>query len=144
MSTKTFNPRCQGTPWVSAYLTVKDVALALDFYCRAFACVPRGELHFNEEGKAVHAEVNYQDSVIMFGLVGEYPYPIKTPKESGVSCPMSLYIYCEDVDQLHQKSVQAGAVSLMPPTDMFWGERVCHLEDLDGYVWSFAICLGKE
>ena len=56
---------------------------------------------------------------------------------------MSLYLYTESVDDFHKKATAAGAQSLSSPEDMFWGDRMCVVEDLDGLHWAFATHLGQ-
>jgi len=42
------------------------------------------------------------------------------------------------VDEAHKKAVAEGAESTMPPTDMFWGDRMSSIKDPFGLRWSFA------
>jgi uncharacterized glyoxalase superfamily protein PhnB len=49
-----------------------------------------------------------------------------------------LYVYCDDVDKFFARATAAGAKVVAPPTDMFWGDRMCRISDPDGYEWSFA------
>jgi PhnB protein len=43
-----------------------------------------------------------------------------------------------DVDGFFEKAVGAGATSVMPPTDQFWGDRYGQIEDPFGHVWALA------
>jgi uncharacterized glyoxalase superfamily protein PhnB len=52
--------------------------------------------------------------------------------------PVTLHLYVEDVDRAFQRAVDAGATTVMPPTDMFWGDRYGVAKDPFGHVWSFA------
>jgi uncharacterized glyoxalase superfamily protein PhnB len=45
---------------------------------------------------------------------------------------LSIWIYVDDVDAVHQACLDAGATSLVAPDDMPWGERVAQLHDPDG------------
>jgi PhnB protein len=49
-----------------------------------------------------------------------------------------MYIYVEDVDELFNKAVSAGAKVLDPVKDQFWGDRHGRVEDPFGHFWSIA------
>ena len=46
--------------------------------------------------------------------------------------------YTEDVDAVHARAVVAGAKEVMPPTDMFWGDRMSSIIDPFGQPWAIA------
>ena len=50
----------------------------------------------------------------------------------------SILLYVPDVDSAFQRAVDAGAKALMPPADMFWGDRFGTLVDPFGHQWSMA------
>jgi uncharacterized glyoxalase superfamily protein PhnB len=126
-------------PWLSPYLVVRDPARALEFYQKAFGFAQRSA-HTGPDGKIQHAEMTYEDAVLMFGPEAECQGqpPTKAPATTGTPSPVGLYIYCPDVDALHARAVAAGAQSAQAPIDMFWGDRMCSLIDPDGHKWSFA------
>lgn len=124
-----------GMSWISAYLTVRDSDASLDFYQRAFGFEKKLAMP-GPDGKTKHAEMTYRDGVIMFGPEGNCP--TRTPASSGIDSPIGLYIYCNDVDAAFARATAAGAQAVSPPTDMFYGDRICSLRDPDGYVWHFA------
>jgi uncharacterized glyoxalase superfamily protein PhnB len=129
-------------PWLSPYLIVGDAAKALDFYQRAFGFEKRYAVAA-EDGCIKHAEMTYRDAVIMFAP--ECPEdPRKSPAASKVGSPLSLYVYCDDVDALYARAVAAGARGAMAPQDAHWGDRFCQLVDPDGHVWCFATHLGTS
>jgi uncharacterized glyoxalase superfamily protein PhnB len=39
---------------------------------------------------------------------------------------------------MYEQARGAGMQSVMKPDDMFWGDRMCTVEDPDGYRWSLA------
>jgi uncharacterized glyoxalase superfamily protein PhnB len=47
-------------------------------------------------------------------------------------------LYVDDADATFNKAVSAGAKSLMPLMDAFWGDRFGSIEDPFGHVWSIA------
>src|SRR5579884_3082123 len=129
----------QGYPWLIPYLIVKDTDAALAFYQQAFGF----EKHMSmpgPNGRTMHAEMNWHDAMIMFGTPAaeSTDWPSKPPATSGVASPIVPYLYCENVDAVYSRATAAGAKGIKPPQDMFYGDRVCTLEDPDGYWWSFA------
>lgn len=129
-------------PQLSAYLTVKDADKSIDFYSQAFGFVI-DEVSNDEKGVPQHVSMKKEDAVIMFAPEGAWGSTKKTPANLNVSCPMSLYIYCEDVDKLYKQAISYGAKSVTEPNDSFWGDRFCAVMDMDGYEWWFATVLKK-
>src|SRR5262249_37081822 len=132
--------RPQGSPWLSPYLTVKDSDAAIDFYQRAFGFNKRFAMP-GPNGHTGHVEMVWQDALIMFGPEADWEKAgcqVRCPATSGVPSPVSLYVYCDDVDKLFARATAAGAKAVSPPTDMFWGDRMCTLTDPDGHTWNFA------
>jgi PhnB protein len=124
--------------WLSPYLVVKDPDAALAFYQRAFGFEKKMAIP-GPDGRTKHAEVTWRDCVFMFGAEGDYEgLSYRAPATSGNSCPISLYVYCDDVDALFRRATAAGATGAQPPRDEFYGDRVCRLIDPDGYSWFFA------
>jgi uncharacterized glyoxalase superfamily protein PhnB len=131
------------TPWLMPYLTVKDAEATLDFYQRAFGFEKKFAMT-GPDGRVGHAEVIWNDAVIMFGPECASDPAVKAPSTLGIRSPVTLYLYCKDVDALHARATAAGAVSQQAPQDMFWGDRMCTLTDPDGHKWSFATFLGRS
>jgi uncharacterized glyoxalase superfamily protein PhnB len=125
-----------GYPWMSSYLLVKDPNASLDFYQRALGFEQKMAMP-GPDGKIMHAELTYHDSLFMIGPEGCHA-AAKTPASSGAVPPFGLYVYCKDVDAVYARATAAGAVGVQPPQNMFYGDRVCKVTDPDGYHWSFA------
>lgn len=126
-------PRPAGMAWLSPYLTVRDAKASLQFYEKAFGFKKKNSMA-DADGVIKHAEMTWKDAVIMFGAEGAN----KAPATGGNPCPMSLYVYCDDVDALFQRAAAAGATVSFSPKDMFYGDRMCGFQDPDGYIWNFA------
>ena len=47
-------------------------------------------------------------------------------------------IYVADVDATFQKALSKGATPVMPPMDMFWGDRYGKFLDPFGHLWGVA------
>jgi len=130
-------------PWITPYLTVKDVAASLDFYEAAFG-FERQEAHNGPDGAITHARMTWRDGSIMMGPDGAYGGTSKASGTSGVESPVSLYVYCDDVDALAERAAAAGATVKFAPMDTFWGDRCCMIVDLDGHSWNFATHTGVD
>jgi uncharacterized glyoxalase superfamily protein PhnB len=117
-------------------LTVKDADASLEFYRKAFGFEKRYSMP-GPDGRTMHADIAWRDSIFMIGPEHDSA-PCKSPATSGIRPPSSIYVYCDDVDALFKQAVEAGATVETPPQNMFWGDRMCSLIDLDGYIWCFA------
>jgi PhnB protein len=128
-------PIPEGYNTVIAYLAVDDAAKAIEYYKRAFGAKERVKME-GPPGKISHAELEIGDSVIM--LSDPFPQsPLKTPKELG-GTTASMLLYVEDVDEVVQQAVDAGAKITMEIENQFWGDRFGRVEDPFGHNWQIA------
>ncbi len=118
------------------YLTAKDLRKSSEFYQKAFGF--KLEEFREDNGVGVHAEMTFADARILLGAEGAFGSDKQAPVSSQQSIPLSLWLYCSDVDALYKRGIAAGAVSLMEPNDAEWGHRVCMFRDVDGYEWGFC------
>jgi len=87
-------------------------------------------------GTIGHAEIQVADSRIM--LADEFPeMNFRSPRAVG-GTPVNLHLYVPDVDKVVKKAVAAGATSLRPVADQFYGDRSGTLEDPFGHIWHIA------
>jgi uncharacterized glyoxalase superfamily protein PhnB len=136
-------PRPVGMPWLIPYLTVRDVAEAINFYENAFG-FDKSYTMEGQDGRTIHGSLKYQGmTVIMVGSEGAYGGKCKSPASTKADCPINLYVYCPDIDALYHQAKDAGAKVVSEPADMFWGDRTAQFEDPDGYRWTFATNVGK-
>jgi uncharacterized glyoxalase superfamily protein PhnB len=49
-----------------------------------------------------------------------------------------LHIYVKEADKAFQRAVDAGCQVVMPPSDMFWGDRYAKVLDPFGHQWGVA------
>lgn len=125
----------EGYHTVTASLTVRDGAKAIEFYKKAFGAQERMRVA-GPDGGLMHAELRIGDSIVMLG--DEMPdMGCKAPASVGATSS-SLYVYVPDVDAAFTRAVEAGAKALMPPADMFWGDRFGTVEDPSGHRWGLA------
>ena len=116
-------------------LTVRDGASVLDFYKRAFGAQEIMRMP-GPDGSLMHAEIKIGDSILM--VSDEQPnMGCRAPVSVG-GCTSYVYLYVQDVDAVFKKAVEAGAKVIMPPTDMFWGDRFGQVQDPFGHLWQIA------
>ncbi|HEX6573203.1 MAG TPA: VOC family protein [Steroidobacteraceae bacterium] len=120
---------------VTPHLVCDGAGAAIDFYVKAFGATDQGRMP-GPDGRLMHAQIRIGDSYVMlvdenrqFGMLG--------PKSLNGS-PVTIHLYVDNVDRSFERAVAAGAKSVMPPADMFWGDRYGVLEDPFGHRWSIA------
>jgi PhnB protein len=111
-------PQVQVNPQVKGgavpYLTVDGAAKAAEFYTKAFAA---------------HLYIN-GSSLMMSDAYPEHGHPLKEPAAFSIMLPV------QDVDSWYDRAIKAGCTAIMPPADMFWGDRYGQLKDPFGVLWA--------
>ena len=131
----TAKPIPDGYRTATPYLIVKGAAAAIDFYKRAFGATEEMRMA-DAQGRVGHAEIRIGDSVIM--LADEQPaMGYRSPRSLGGSS-VSILLYLDDVDEVFERAVNAGAKAQRPVADQFYGDRSGTLEDPFGHVWTVA------
>ena len=128
-------PIPDGYPRVIPYLHINGAADVIEFYGEVFEAKERMRMA-GPDGKVGHAELELGDSVIM--LSDEFPeMGASSPKTVG-GTPVTVMVYVDDVDTVFDRAVKAGATSLRPVEDKFYGDRGGEFEDRWGHRWSIA------
>src|SRR5438093_11296475 len=121
---------------ITAALTVRHGAQAIDFYNLALGGGELMRIPGRDVKSLMHAELKIGDSIFM--LSDEQP-GVGCRAPASVGGPTSyLYVYVPDVDKAFRRAVEAGSKVLMPLTDMFWGDRYGQVEDTSGHRWGIA------
>ena len=123
----------EGMPRITPYLLYEDVDGALDWLTRAFGFRERMRIP-GADGKSSHAEMEYEDGIVMMGCPGPQ---YQNPKRVG-QVTQNLYVYVDDVDKHFEKAKKEGATILEEPKDQFYGDRRYGAVDLEGHHWYFA------
>jgi PhnB protein len=120
---------------VTPYLIVKGAAGAIDFYRKAFGATEL--MRFAGPGGTIgHAEIKIGDSPIM--LADEHPQMgYRSPASLG-GTPVSIMLFVNDVDEVVEGAVKAGAKLERPVADQFYGDRNGTIQDPYGHVWTIA------
>jgi PhnB protein len=115
-------------------IIVKDGNAAIELYKKAFGAEEVMCLRC-PDGGVMHAELKIGDSVFM--LSGEWP-------SMGMKAPLpnhhsgGLHVYVADADKAFARAVAAGCTAVMPPANMFWGDRYGKVLDPFGHQWGLA------
>jgi PhnB protein len=126
----------EGHHTLTPHLVVNGAAKAIEFYKQAFNAEELLRLPGPDGKSIMHAAVQIGDSRLF--LVDESPAMGARGPVSLGGTPVTIHTYVEDVDATFEKAVGAGAQALMPPGDMFWGDRYAVLTDPFGHKWSLA------
>lgn len=121
---------------LTPHLIVKGARQAIDFYKKAFGAEEICTMKGPDGENIIHGEIKIGDSILM--LCDECPdMGARLPQSIGGS-PVSIHVYVDNVDQVFDRAVKAGAQVAMPVGDMFWGDRYGKLVDPFGHHWSIA------
>ena len=128
-------PVPEGYHTLTPYLAVDDAKAAIDFYQRAFGAKERVRMP-GPDGMIAHAELEIGDSKVM--LADPFPQAsTRPPKELG-GTSVGVFVYVENVDEVFQQAVDAGATATMEPDDQFWGDRFGSVTDPFGHSWQIS------
>jgi PhnB protein len=128
-------PIPDGYQTATPYLIVNGAVQAIEFYQKAFGATELMRLA-DATGKLAHAEIRIGNSIVM--LSDEYPdMGFRSPHSLG-SSPVTIMLYVEDVDARFSQALAAGAKTLRPVENQFYGDRSGTLSDPFGHVWTIA------
>jgi PhnB protein len=130
-------PIPEGFHTLAPHITVADAAKAIEFYKKALGAKEIGR-HAGPGGKIMHAQLQIGDSRLMLndafpemGACGPTP-------TAGGGAPFTIHLCVEDVDNVFNQAIAAGAKATMPVMDQFWGDRYGKFVDPFGHHWSVA------
>jgi PhnB protein len=116
---------------------VRDAAKAIEFYKDVFGATELMRMPYPDGSKIVHAELKIRDHVMMLGDENPQMGAV-APQPNSPPPPTSVMLYVDDVDKTFNQAVAKGAKSMMPPMDMFWGDRYGKFVDPFGHLWGVA------
>jgi uncharacterized glyoxalase superfamily protein PhnB len=123
----------EGFRTITPYIIAERGEELIDFVKQAFGAQ---EL-FRAIGSAggYHCEVRIGDSMLMLGGGAKY---------KGPSYPTAIHLKVDNVDEVYQRALQAGATSDHPPQDFDYGERGAGVKDPFGNEWYLATPIGDS
>jgi PhnB protein len=117
---------------VVAYLQVDGAAKAAVFYQRAFGATEVGRQPLDEKGRTMHIHLYVNGGSLMLSdAYPEHGYALERPQG------FDLMLQVSDIDAWWARAIAAGAESIMPVQEMFWGARYGQVRDPYGVRWSF-------
>ncbi|NOT83723.1 MAG: VOC family protein [Methylococcaceae bacterium] len=128
----TLKPIPNGEHAISPYLAIKGADAAIQYYQRVFGAKEIGRL-LGPGGAIAHAELQIGDSKLMLSEENVEWGSLSPTTLGGTAVTISLYV--DDVDATYQLALDAGATSIMPVKDEFYGLRVGVFYDPFGHKW---------
>jgi uncharacterized glyoxalase superfamily protein PhnB len=117
---------------VIPYLTLEGAMKAAEFYQRAFGAEIAAAQPTDDEGRTMHVHLYVNGGSLMLSdAYPEHGHAFQAPAGFNINLPV------DDTDAWHQRAVDAGATSVAPPANMFWGDRYAQVRDPFGVLWAF-------
>ena len=82
----------------------------------------------DDDGTIRHGEVVIGDSRVMLADASDQ-FP---------AVPAMLHLYVQNADSVYRRALEAGAESIMEPTDQLYGDRMAGVKDGFGNQWWIA------
>ena len=112
---------------VTPILVVADADALIDFMKVTFDAQVY-QLGRKPDGKIWHADVTIDTAHVM---ISEAAGPFE-------ALSAAVNVYVPDVDDTYRRGLEAGATSVMAPSDRFYGDRNAVVRDRTGILWSLA------
>lgn len=127
----------EGFSTITPHMVIRNASDAIEFYKKAFGAEEIMRMPGPDGKSIIHAEIKIGNSMIM--IVDEMPgfEECLSPQKLG-GTTVGLMIYCEDVDAMFKRAIDAGAKEMSKPMDMFWGDRHSKVSDPFGHVWEIC------
>jgi PhnB protein len=128
-------PIPDGVPVVMPMLVCRDPSAEIDFCKTTFGAVELGRRP-GPDGTLAHALMTIGPAMVM--IEREWPTLASRAPQPDGSSPVVIYVYVEDVDNVIERAVAAGAQVLLPVKNQFWGDRTGRITDPSGHVWTVS------
>ena len=117
------------------YLLIDGAGRAIDFYTKAFGATEQYRMPM-PDGSIAHAEIDIDGArVYLADAPADMPGDAGSPTKLGGTSVL-MHRYVEDCDKAFQRAIDAGATSVRPPEDQFYGDRSAVIADPFGHHWS--------
>lgn len=121
----------EGYSTLTPVIISKDAKATIENYKNALGANVRGIMECPQSGKIMHACLNIGDSTIF--VSDECPDMNIT-----VSGKQEFYLYVENTDNAFEQAKKSNWSEVSEPEDMFWGDRIGSVKDVDGNTWKLA------
>ncbi|HOZ78843.1 MAG TPA: VOC family protein [Ferruginibacter sp.] len=105
------------------YLIIPNAARFIEFMKQVFGATEQMRVP-GEDGTVMHGEIRLGETVIMLAEASDQ-FKAK---------PAGMFIYVQDLKEVYEKAIQAGAVSIMEPMQKDYG-FTCGFSDPFGNDW---------
>lgn len=121
---------------LTAYLMVKNSALAIDWYRKVFGAQEHRARLVAPNGCCMNAEICIGDTRIM--VADEMPQRGSVSPEGSSGTSVVLNLHVDNADACFQRALDAGATQIFPLADQFYGDRAGRIRDPFGHAWIIA------
>jgi PhnB protein len=128
-------PIPEGVAALFPMLICRHPEAQVEFCKTAFGAV-EGVRRPGKDGKLAHAALTINRAMLI--IQGEFSEVASRAPKPDASSPVVIYVYVENVDQVVERAVAAGAKVLIPIKDQFWGDRTARIMDPSGHVWTVS------
>jgi PhnB protein len=118
---------------IAPYIVVNGASKFIEFLKAAFQGTERLRVP-RLDGAVMHAEIGIGNSVMELADASEQ-HPLR---------PTTIHLYVDDADAAYERALRAGATSMYPVDDQFWGDRQGCATDEFGNVWYIAMAKGWD
>lgn len=120
-------PIPDGCNVITPILLVEDADALMEFIKRVFDAKEH-QITRRPDGKIWHADLTIAGAHIM---IGEAAGPFQ-------AAAAAVNVYVPDTDATYRRALDAGATSVIAPSDRFYGDRNAVVKDASGTLWSLA------
>jgi PhnB protein len=120
---------------ISAHIVVQGAERAATFYARAFGARELDRIPV-PDGRLMSIQLEFGSSVLH--LADEFPEMgvLAPPSIGGTATVLALDV--DDADAAFAQATAAGAETIQPLGDMFWGDRHAQVQDPFGHRWNIS------
>lgn len=113
-----------------SYPTVAG-AMKAEFYVHAFGAEIVTTMPVDDQGRTIQMHLHVDRASLMLGdAFPDHGHSHQLPQA------FALMLIVDDVDRRYAHAVAASATAVIPPADMFWGDRCGQLRDPFGVFWA--------
>lgn len=119
---------------------VPNVEKTLSFYEKAFNC----KIKFQHEG-GDYAELDTGNTTlafVSFDLAESHKTGFDRKLKASTCNDMEIAFISEDVEKSYAHALQAGAIAVSKPHAQPWGQVICYVRDLNGFLIEICSPVG--
>jgi PhnB protein len=127
-----------GLNWLTATISVPDVARAINFYTEIMEMVSISELEDEKSGELLFARIRYRGNNFVLNKE-HWDFHAAAPVTSGQIPPFVFYLYVDDIKTVVEAIRKEKDTKILAKPEMqFWGDLKARIQDPFGYIWDLA------